>query len=187
MYRSGCPLVSLYPSVFLLLANYSILQTQMNINQHHERAEVFPAVIKQWFRVALWKYAAANSPLRPSSRNTKHHLIGVIYGLPGRCGWLGARPPTGRKTVGTPIRPTGKLGSNLSNNSTKSISVWKEVSEGRYMVFLEYWYISGTFAYWACVCFGASKLNSRCWWHLMYWMAWMPNKIYNWTIQDFRK
>lgn len=55
MYRSVCPLVSLYPSVFTLLANYSVLQTQMNINQHHERAEVFPAVIKQWFRVGLVK------------------------------------------------------------------------------------------------------------------------------------
>lgn len=41
------PLVSLYPSVFTLLANYSVLQTQMNINQLGESAQVFPSVIKQ--------------------------------------------------------------------------------------------------------------------------------------------
>lgn len=42
-----CPLVSFYPSVFTLLANYSVLQTQMNINQAAESAEAFPSVIKQ--------------------------------------------------------------------------------------------------------------------------------------------
>lgn len=52
-----------------------------------------------------------------SRRNTKLHLIAIIYGLSGRCGRLGLGPPTHRKTVGTPVTPNGNLGSNLSNQS----------------------------------------------------------------------
>lgn len=117
------PLVSLYPSVFTSLANYSVLQTQMNINQNGESAEVSPSVIKQWFNVRVVKIWHSDFALLPSSRNTKHHLIGVIYGLWGNAGWLGLGPPTARKTVGAPMRMDGKPRPNVSNNSAKSISV----------------------------------------------------------------
>lgn len=108
MYRSVCPLVSLYPSVFTLLVNYSVLQNQMNINQLCECEQVFPSVIKQWFKVQVVKIRHCEFTMRPSSRNTKHRLIGIIYGLRGSWGWLELWPPTGRKTVGAPIRTAGK-------------------------------------------------------------------------------
>ena len=126
MYRPVCPLVSLYPSVFTLLANYSVLQTQMNINQGSERAEVFPSVIKQWFKVRVVKIWCCEFALRPCSRNTKRHLIWVIYGLRGSRGWLGLGPPTVRKTVGTPIRPSWKACAKfIKQFKRKSISVWR--------------------------------------------------------------
>lgn len=61
-----------------------------------------------------------------SRRNTKPHLIAVIYDLLGRFGWLGLGPPTHRKTVGTPITPNGNLRSNLSNKSKRNLFLFGE-------------------------------------------------------------
>lgn len=172
----SCPLVSLYPSVFTLLANYSVLQTQMNINQAGESVEVFPSVIKQWFKVWVVKTWCCEFTPLPSRRNTRHHLIGVIYGLWGSMGWLGLGPPTARKTVGVPIRMAGKPWPNLSNNWAKSISVWRRV---RHMTCLVFWYISGTFGHTAFVSFGDTTLNSWSPGHVMCWSAEVPKAKLN--------
>ena len=140
------PLVSLYPSVFTLRANYSVLQTQMNINQPGESAQVFPSVIKQWFKVRVVKICRCEFAPLPSSRNTKHHLSGVIYGLWGSAGWLGLRPPTRRKTVGPPIRMAtktlGQIYQTIQQNLFLPFAVARESKE-IYGPSSGNWYISG--------------------------------------------
>lgn len=163
------PLVSFYPSVFTSLANYSVLQTQMNINQAAESAEVFPSVIKQWFKVRVVKTWRCDFTPLPNRRNTRHHLTGVIYGLWGSAGWLGLRPPTARKTVGVPIRLAGKPRAEFIKQLRKIYFCLERPA--RYMACLVYWYVSGTFGRSAFVSFGDSTLNSCSWGHVMRWLT----------------
>lgn len=145
----SCPLVSFYPSVFTLLANCSVLQTQMNINQAAESAEVFPSVIKQWFKVRVVKTWRCEFTPLPNRRNTRHHLTGVIYGLWGSAGWLGLRPPTARKTVGVPIRMAGKTSGRIYQTTEENLFLFGEASEiyGLFSILVRLWNI------WSqCIC-----------------------------------
>ena len=79
----------------------------------------------------------------------------------------------------------GKPRPNLSNNSAKSISVWRgerDIWPVQYT-----WYISGTFGHTAFVSFGDSTLNSRSPEHVMYWSAKVQEAKSNiqWDVPGF--